>query len=67
MLERGMINVLAGSGSPSVGIVVNATPDIISLIYEDDCNAIDHVLVCIIDVSESSCDIFLSTEAGRIW
>lgn len=67
MFERGMINILEGSGSPHVGIVVNATPDIISLIYGDDCNAIDRVLVCIIDVSESSCDIFLSTEAERVW
>ncbi len=29
MFERGMINLLEGSGSPYVGIVVNATPDII--------------------------------------
>lgn len=67
MFERGMINVLVGSESPYVGIVVNVTPDTLSIIYEDDCNDILRVSVCVIDISESSCDIFLSTEAERIW
>ncbi len=67
MFERGLINVLEGSGSPHVGIVVNATPDTISLIYGDDCNTIFRVLVCVNDISENSFDIFLSTEEERIW
>ncbi len=67
MFERGMINVLAGSGSQYVGIVVNVTPDILSIIYEDDCNDILRVPVCFIDNSENSFDNFLSTEAARVW
>lgn len=67
MFSRGMIEVFMSAGHVEVGIVIDATPDMISLIYEDDWMTIVYVPVCIIDVNECSCDMFLSTEAERIW
>lgn len=67
MFERGMIEVFMSTGHVEVGIVINATPDMISLIYEDDWMTIAYVPVCIIDANECSCVTFLSTEAERVW